>query len=299
MRALYKNWLRILLTEKNPYTNIALKDDPALAILQLQNEDSLFFWTFDTMSDSQKRTLGTQYGAWLTKKYGSLDGAQKFWATGDKASSQNDAAVTVQGDDWRRAWWRCIRRGNSRRPQTWRQKSTPQSRPDAVSGDHDARVQRRHREVCARPGREMPDQLDELASRRHAAHGRRRALGLCANPVLAVNRYTGSVHEGKDNGWAIRAGDFYDPSWSQLKDPAGFPLTLKPALGSPMLVTESSWTLPTLHRAKARSWCPRMARSRESGRISSSSTPTTNGRSRHRRTATTRTHWSSGRTPNR
>jgi hypothetical protein len=88
MRAIYKNWLRIMLTEKNPYTGIALKDDPALAILQLQNEDSLFFWTFDTMSDSQKRTLGTQYGAWLTKKYGSLDSAQKFWATGDKASTQ-------------------------------------------------------------------------------------------------------------------------------------------------------------------------------------------------------------------
>jgi hypothetical protein len=41
MRAIYKNWLRIMLTEKNPYTGIALKDDPALAILQLQNEDSL------------------------------------------------------------------------------------------------------------------------------------------------------------------------------------------------------------------------------------------------------------------
>jgi hypothetical protein len=67
---------------------------------------------------------------------------------------------------------------------------------------------------------------------------------------LPVNRYTGSVHEGKDNGWAIRNGDFYNPSWSQLKDPAGFPLTLKPAQGSPMLITESSWTLPTLHRAE-------------------------------------------------
>jgi hypothetical protein len=71
-----------------------------------------------------------------------------------------------------------------------------------------------------------------------------------ANPVLAVNRYTGSVHEGKDNGWAIRTGDFYNPSWSQLKDPAGFPLTLKPVQGSPILITESSWTLPTLHRAE-------------------------------------------------
>jgi hypothetical protein len=68
--------------------------------LQLQNEDSLFFWTFDTMSDSQKRTLGTQYGAWLAKKYGSLDGAQKFWATGDKTSTQSGTAVTVEGDDF-------------------------------------------------------------------------------------------------------------------------------------------------------------------------------------------------------
>jgi hypothetical protein len=84
-----------------------------------------------------------------------------------------------------------------------------------------------------------------------------------------------------------------------LKDPAGFPLTLKPALGNPMLVTESSWTLPTLHRAEGSFLVSAYGSLTGSGRISSSSTPTTNGRSRHRRTATTRTPSSSGRTPNR
>ena len=42
---MYKSWLRRLYTEPNPYTGIPLKDDPAVAIIQIQNEDSLLFYT--------------------------------------------------------------------------------------------------------------------------------------------------------------------------------------------------------------------------------------------------------------
>jgi hypothetical protein len=100
MRAIYKNWLRIMLTEKNPYTKIALKDDPALAILQLQNEDSLSSGHSIPCRRRKSASFGTQYGAWLKKKYGSLDGAQKFWGTGNKSSTQSVAATTVEGDDF-------------------------------------------------------------------------------------------------------------------------------------------------------------------------------------------------------
>jgi hypothetical protein len=298
MRALYKNWLRILLTEKNPYTNIALKDDPALAILQLQNEDSLFFWTFDTMSDSQKRTLGALYGAWLAKKYGSLDGAQKFWATGDKASTQNDAAVSVPGDDFAQ--------GVAAMYPTWeftQSSNVPEgkARRKADQMQFLATTMREFNADIAKYVRGLGAKCLINSTNWRPADtlrmGDAERWSNAANPVLAVNRYTGSVHEGKDNGWAIRAGDFYNPSWSQLKDPAGFPLTLKPAQGSPMLVTKARGRCPRCTAPKARFWCRRMALSRESGRISSSSTPTTNGRSPHRPMAMTRTRSSSGRTP--
>jgi hypothetical protein len=41
----------------------------------VQNEDSLFFWTFDTKNipDAQLRILEEMFAEWLVKKHGSLD----------------------------------------------------------------------------------------------------------------------------------------------------------------------------------------------------------------------------------
>ncbi len=49
----YKAWMKALLTQRNPYTGIPLGKDPAVAILQVQNEDSLFFWTLQGMKPAQ------------------------------------------------------------------------------------------------------------------------------------------------------------------------------------------------------------------------------------------------------
>jgi len=46
LQAAYRAWTKELYTRTNPYTGVALKDDPAVAIIQVQNEDSLLFWTF-------------------------------------------------------------------------------------------------------------------------------------------------------------------------------------------------------------------------------------------------------------
>ena len=45
--------------------------------LEIQNEDSYFFWTFndEDIPDAQLRLLEGQFGDWLKKKYGSLDAA--------------------------------------------------------------------------------------------------------------------------------------------------------------------------------------------------------------------------------
>ena len=40
LQAAYKGWLRALLEPVNPHTGVALAKDPALAIFQIQNEDS-------------------------------------------------------------------------------------------------------------------------------------------------------------------------------------------------------------------------------------------------------------------
>ncbi len=71
LQAAYKQWLKDIYEPVNPYTGVALKDEPAVAIIQIQNEDSLLFWTINNLKGGDLDLLSRQFGDWLTKKYGS------------------------------------------------------------------------------------------------------------------------------------------------------------------------------------------------------------------------------------
>jgi len=75
----YKFWLKQALTEKNPHTGIPLAQDPALAIIQLQNEDSMLFWSSQGIEGEAAVELRKQFAEFLKKKYGSLDKAKETW----------------------------------------------------------------------------------------------------------------------------------------------------------------------------------------------------------------------------
>src|SRR4029453_4653752 len=72
----YRAWLRALLAPANPSTGLPLARDPAVALLQLQNEDSLLFWTTQNVKGLQLAALRRRYGDWLKQKYGSLEKAK-------------------------------------------------------------------------------------------------------------------------------------------------------------------------------------------------------------------------------
>ena len=49
--------------------------DPTLAFLEIQNEDSLLFWTFspyENVPAAQMELLERAFGRWLATKYGSI-----------------------------------------------------------------------------------------------------------------------------------------------------------------------------------------------------------------------------------
>src|ERR1041384_1741300 len=83
-QAQYRKWWTALLTTPNPTTGRKLVDEPAVASLEIQNEDSFFFWTFaeKNIPDEQWRILEKMFGDWLIKKYGSLDGTLAGWNRG-------------------------------------------------------------------------------------------------------------------------------------------------------------------------------------------------------------------------
>ena len=46
MQEIYKSWLKQILTTKSPYSGKTLAEETSVGVFEIQNEDSLFFWTF-------------------------------------------------------------------------------------------------------------------------------------------------------------------------------------------------------------------------------------------------------------
>ncbi len=77
----YLEFLQALLTEKNPYTGISLAEDPALAFVEIQNESSLLFWSFNPQNfvDTERALIERKFGDWLKDRYGTLTEALESW----------------------------------------------------------------------------------------------------------------------------------------------------------------------------------------------------------------------------
>ena len=77
----YRSWWKALLTRESPRTGKRLVDDPAVAGLEIQNEDSFFFWTFnaEAVPDPELRILEERFGKFLKTRYGSVDRALAKW----------------------------------------------------------------------------------------------------------------------------------------------------------------------------------------------------------------------------
>jgi hypothetical protein len=77
----YREWWKAILTTPSETTGKPLIEEPALFGIEIQNEDSFFFWTFDAKNipDAQLRILEKMFGDWLVKKHTSLDATFAAW----------------------------------------------------------------------------------------------------------------------------------------------------------------------------------------------------------------------------
>jgi len=238
LQAAYKEWLRQVFTEKNPHTGIPLAQDPALAIIQIQNEDSLLFWTSQGIKGTARKELRRQFGQFALKKYGSLEKAKEAWGGAAPSPDQDSPDDFAQGEAALYIVWQLTQHGGGEGPQR-----------------RCADQMQFFTETMRAFNQEIGDYLKkELGCKQLVNAGNWRTANnatmldaerwsYAANEVMAVNRYYDSVHEGKNNGWAIVNGDRFADE-SVLLRPREFPLALKQVEGFPMLVTESSWVPP-------------------------------------------------------
>ncbi|MBI5832055.1 MAG: hypothetical protein HZB16_07065 [Armatimonadetes bacterium] len=229
----YKAWMKQALTEPNPYTGIPLAKDPALAIIQLQNEDSLLFWTSQNIEGAAGAELRRRFAAFATRKYGGLTQALAAWP---QAGLKDDAPTTGELGFYP-VWELTQDRGGAGQKQ--RCADQMQFFTETMRGFNQQMADYLRRELgCGQlvnaGNWRTADEVKMLDAERYS---------YTANEVLAVNRYYTGQHQGANNGWAIVNGDKFTDD-SVLLRPRDLPVSLKQVEGHPIMVTESSWVPP-------------------------------------------------------
>jgi len=235
----YKAWVKYLYTTPNPYTGIALKDEPAVSVIQIENEDAVFFWTMSAIKPALSKMISAQFAEWLKNRYGNLESVRKRWG---------DAAVHTDDD---------FSKGHiglypiyeltipARTNIAARLQDQTAFYADKQRSFYDEMVQYYRGELGCK-------QLINGNNWRTASQSRLLDLERWTNSgaeVMAVNKYFDPQHKGPNNGWRVDPGDFYGAP-SALKNPADLPLNIKHVSGHPMMVTESAWNLPNKYQTE-------------------------------------------------
>jgi len=225
LQDLYKGWIKEAFTRPNPYDpdHTPLKDDPALAFFQIQNEDSLLFWTAQRIKGREKERLTQRYHSWRKEKGlpGTPELDLKYWTVDQAAPSLRETIwfFTELQRNWNREVARFLREevgytglinaGN------WRTA-------------HQARL------------------LD--AER----------WSYAANDILGVNRYVnggkGSAShvnpsDSRKSGYQVNKGDYFQDE-SVLHHPERFPLAIRQMPGNAMIIPETTWVQPMSHQSE-------------------------------------------------
>lgn len=241
LKAAYKEWVKVLYTQVNPYTGMALKDDPAVAIIQIKNEDSVLFWTIETIKPNLRAEVEQFFHSWLLKKYGTIQNAYTAWSN-ERLATDNDAS--------RRMGLFSIWEA------TQDAKKNQSAGKSARVGDQLEFLSRHQRDFYT----EIYNYYRSLGCKQliNANNWRPADPGVmfdaerwsnASTDVMAVNRYYDPGHQGENSSWRIDPGHTYIGE-SVLKNPTQFPINVKQVDDKPFLITESGWNLPHKYQAE-------------------------------------------------
>ena len=93
-----KQYARDLLGRVNTVRKVRYADDPAVAFVEITNEDSLFMWSaardLRSLPEFYADVLRERFSAWLKARYGSTAALRKAWAKGEDPLGENLLADT-------------------------------------------------------------------------------------------------------------------------------------------------------------------------------------------------------------
>ena len=101
--ATLKQYSHDLLTHVNPYTGLSYVNEPAIATIEVSNEDSLMFYPLTQLAQLPEpfyTELRNQWTTWLRAKYGSTAGLQAAWGVNDGSVGPNLARLDYPLATW-------------------------------------------------------------------------------------------------------------------------------------------------------------------------------------------------------
>ena len=242
----YLSWWKAVLLTPSPTTGKRLVDEPAVAGVEIINEDSVFFWTFDrkTIPDAQLRLFETQFATWLQAKFGTLDAVAKRWGGfNDERDKKGEGRVAF------RALW------NIANERTQRDKDTARFL---------AETQRDFYDKTLKKIRDLG--FKGLITATNWGTADPRVLGpierytYCGTDFIDRHGYFGGQLKGQDAGWSIREGYTYTDRSALRFDNSEPNISTRtfgnPAAditydGKPSMISEASWTRPNKYRSEA------------------------------------------------
>jgi hypothetical protein len=244
MQNVYFNWADKLLTTVNPYTGVALARDPAVAMLEIQNEDSHFFYTFNKKNAPPERweRLKTIYGQWLKKKYGTIDNAIRAWG-GSRVEEDDPRAGKMELFN---AWFMT----------TDGLKSNPANRKRISDQVRflTANMREFYQEAIEYFRRDGGYQGLVSCGNWHTADARTldalERYCYTAGDVIDRHGYFDHNHKGESASYSIRPGHTFQ-SQSALTLQHNNPLPYVETEGFPSIITEIGWPMPNMYRAES------------------------------------------------
>jgi len=244
-QAKYREWWKAVLTTPSEKTGKRLADDPAVAGVEIINEDSFFFWTFtaDNVPDPELRIIETMFGGWLKKKYGSLDAAVQKWG-GLKTPRDNPA----EGRMGFRPLWNMF---NEKRP---RDADTARFLFEVQYGFYQDTYK-----FLRGLGFKGLITCSNWATASPQVFGPLEKLSYTAGDFIDRHGYFGCDHKGDNAAWSVRNGHTYADRSALRFEPEvpGKPKSfVHPVMdphynGLPSMISETTFCRPSRYRSEA------------------------------------------------
>lgn len=252
LKVAYKGWLQQMVGAVNPYNGLSIADDPAVATIELVNEDNLFFWSFNPsrVPAVQWRKVEGALCDFVVEKYGTIAAARAQWGNlssrfdGDRDAEGRLHVIPAGGtnisslkpfteNDLKRVADQMEFLATTQRD--WFAEMTGVLRESGFQGGVIASNWKTSDSDAATSGSYLHD----------IEYWTYTAAGVLDNhhyfsPVKAIYQAGGSTVVG-DQAYAPPA----------VQEPRRLSVAVKQAEGHPSAVSEFSWTAPNTHRPEA------------------------------------------------